>query len=672
MYKKGITKKAKGTRNFLLKFGWLCFSNLCQKILRLFVNLKRLSVRGNSRTNLRYVIAIFTLTAFLVIVRYMGGLQPLEVAAYDQMVRLIRNKQPDPRLLVVAIGEPDIRKYKWPMSDRLVAQVLQKLQQYHPLAIGLDIYRQVPQEPGHQLLVQQLKSKNLIVITDDAGGVPPPPSVPRERIGFNDFAIDQDGVIRRNLLFIPTDNGIASSFALRLAQLYLANRGIFPEGSQTKPSYLQLGKAVFVRLNSDSGGYQKIDARGYQVMLNYRSASPAARQVTLNQVLTGQVDPSWIKDKIVIIGSTAPSLRDLFLTPYSPAQKVNYKMPGVLVHTQIVSQILSVALGEERLIWFWPEWVELLWILAWASIGGSIAATFRHPLLLSILSTLLISVAIAICFYLFTQQGWVPVVSTVLAALATGVGVVVTRAYASYQQEQMVMNLLGKNTSPEIAAAFWQSRDRLLKEGKLPGQTLTATLLFSDIKDFSTIAEQMPPEVLLDWLNEYFSAIAQEVQVHRGIINKFTGDGIMAVFGVPVARTTPEEIATDAYCAVASALAMSDRLQELNCKLLYRGLPMIQMRVGIYTGSVVAGSLGSKDRLEYGIIGDSVNIASRLESCCKDRQPNHCRILIAQETLVHILGQFKVESWGPIELKGRRQTVEIYCVLGKYPDGDRK
>ncbi|MFB2969171.1 CHASE2 domain-containing protein [Aerosakkonema sp. BLCC-F183] len=612
-----------------------------------------------------FALASFAVTGFLLFAIHLGLLQPLELVAYDQMVRLVENKQPDPRLLVIAITEADIRAQRWPLSDRTVAQVLQNLQLYKPKVIGLDIYRDVPQQPGYELFLQQLKSPNIIVITDDAAGIPPPKGVPKERIGFNDLLVDSDGVIRRNLLFIPTETGVLRSFALLLAQAYLADRGILPKSSRTKPAYLQLGKAVFTRLESDSGGYQNIDARGYQILLNYRSAQPVARQVTLAEVIRGQVDPSWIKDKIVIIGSTAPSLNDLFLTPYSPTQQENYKMSGVLIHAQMVSQILNAAVGEKPLFWFWDEWMEVLWILGWALIGGSLAAYFRRPLVLSILEIGAIALVILSCFYLFTQHGWVPIASPILAVSIAGGAVVLNRSYTFYQQQQMVMKLLGKNTSPEIAAAFWQHRDRLLKSGKLPGQTLTATLLFSDIKDFSTIAEQMSPTVLLEWLNEYFSAIAQEVQVHHGIINKFIGDGIMAVFGVPICRTTREEIAQDAYSAVACALAMGDRLQELNSQLLRRGLPTIQMRIGIFTGPVVAGSLGGKDRLEYGIIGDSVNIASRLESCCKDLQPSSCRVLIARETFVYIDGKFQVEYWGPIDLKGRRQSVEIYRVVSK-------
>jgi class 3 adenylate cyclase len=243
-------------------------------------------------------------------------------------------------------------------------------------------------------------------------------------------------------------------------------------------------------------------------------------------------------------------------------------------------------------------------------------------------------------------------------------GAVVTyRSYQAQQKQQIVMKLLGQNTSPQIAQALWQGRDRLLKSGKLPGISLTATMLFADIKDFSTVSEQMTPEALLEWLNEFLGVMTHEVIKRQGIVNKFTGDGVMAVFGVPTCRLDSTEVAEDARSAVACALEISDRLEEMNQNWRRLGLPIIQMRVGIFTGPVVAGSLGGKDRLEYGVIGDSVNIASRLESCEKHRQPTNCRILIGYETLVHLQGRFDVESWGPLALKGKQQLVEVYRVL---------
>lgn len=608
-------------------------------------------------------------TGLVLGVRQVGGLQPLELASYDGMVRLRPDRSADPRLLIVAVTEADIKAQKrWPLSDLAVATALQKLQQFQPRVIGLDLYRELPQEPGNALLVKQLQRSNVIAITKvpdtDDLGVDAPPGVPANRVGFNDIASDPDGVIRRSLLFVDTETATLYSFALRLAIAYLQPQGIVPQAGKLNASNLRLGTAEFVPWESTSGPYQAIDANGYQILLDYRARHHIAQQVTLTQVLNGTVPSAWIHDKIVLIGTTARSAKDIFLTPYSAAEHQTASMPGVVIHAQIVSQFLSAALDKQPLVWFWSDWVEVLWIGGWIAIGGSLAWFVRHPFGLGLAVTFTITIVLGTCYALFLQHGWVPTASPVIGVLVITTLVVAYRAQQAQRQQMMMMKLLGQNTSPEIATALWKSRDRLLKSGKLPGQGLIATMLFTDIRNFSTLSEQMPPEALLEWLNEYLSAITQEVKANQGIINKFTGDGLLAVFGVPMNRTTPIEVSQDARLSVMCALAMRARLEALNQDWQTRGLPVIQMRIGIFTGPIVAGSLGGKDRLEYGVIGDSVNIASRLEGYAKERQAEVCRILIAKDTLVHLQDQVAVESWGPLALKGKQQMVDVYRVLG--------
>lgn len=612
-------------------------------------------------------------TGCLLSVRQLGGLQPLELASYDLMVRLRPDRATDPRVLLVAITESDIKAQKrWPLSDLTIATALQKLQQFHPSVIGLDVYRDLPQAPGTAALAKQLQQANVIAITKvqdaDDLGVDPPPGVPDDRIGFNDIATDPDGVIRRGLLFVDTDHTTLYSFSLRLAIASLRQQDISPQAGVLNPSNLRLGKTEFIPWEATSGQYRTVDAKGYQILLNYRARSQAVRQVTLTQVLNGAIDPSWVNGKIVLIGTTARSAKDRFLTPYSTAEQQTASMPGVVIHAQMVSQFLDAALDQQPLFWFWFPWAESIWIGVWVVLGASLAWFIRHPLGLCLVITLTITIALGTCYVLFLHQGWVPTAAPAVGIAVVAILVVSYRAQQAQRQQIMMMKLLGQNTSPEIATALWKSRDRLLKSGKLPGQRLTATMLFTDIRNFSTLSEQMPPENLLEWLNEYLSAITQEVKANQGIINKFTGDGLLAVFGVPINRVTPIEVAQDARLAVECALAMGDRLQALNQDWQQRHLPSAQMRVGIFTGPIVAGSLGGKDRLEYGVIGDSVNIASRLESYAKDQQTEACRILIAKDTLVHLQDKFAVEPWGPLALKGKQQLIDVYRVLGYAND----
>lgn len=617
-------------------------------------------------------VATAAVTGVILGARHLGWLQPLELIAYDRMVRLrATDTELDPRLLIVAITERDIeRQNQWPLSDRVLAQLLQQVQRYNPAAIGLDLYRNLPVESGYDELVAQLQQPNIIAIQsiDPLLGTPAPPAVSPDRVGFNDIPIDPDNVVRRNLLFAENEQGFLPSFALQLALTYLRQQGISPEPSPQNPDYLKLGSSVFVPLQPDSGGYQTIEADGYQILLNYRRPGQLARQVTLHEFLSGQVEPSWVEGKIVTIGSVAPSLKDNFTTPYSPGLRENHKMSGVLIHTQMVSQLLDAASGDRPLFRFWLAWQEIIWIALWTLAGGLLGRIAYHPLAVTVGTTAGLCALWSACFYLFTQAIWVPLASPGLGFVLT-VGIVITyRSHHAHQKQQIVMKLLGQNTSPEIAHALWKDRDRLLKSGKLPGTRLDATMLFADIKNFSTLSEQMSPECLLDWLNEILEAITHEVLKRQGIVNKFTGDGVMAAFGVPTSELRQTNVADDARSAVACALSICDRLDQMNQNWQHQGLPAIQMRIGIYTGSVIAGSLGGKDRLEYGVIGDSVNIAARLESCEKHRQPTHCRILIGRETLVHLQDRYEVESWGLLALKGKQQMVDVYRVVALRQD----
>ncbi|MEG4179691.1 adenylate/guanylate cyclase domain-containing protein [Microcoleus sp. S13_C3] len=607
-------------------------------------------------------------TGTLLGVRHLGGMQPLELNAYDLMVQLRPDQGPDPRLLIVKITDQDINTLqKWPISDRVLAKAIAEVARFEPLAIGIDIIRATPYEPGNAELVTQWQNPKVFPITfignSEYDRAPPPPNIPENRIGFNDLVLDPDGRVRRNLMFADDGKTTLASFSMRLAFAYLDSKKI--DSKLTEKQEIQADKTVFSKLRSNSGGYQKINAQGYQVLLNYRSAENIAKTVTLTQVLDRKLDPKLVKGKIVLIGVTARTVRDLFSSPYSANASGNRLIPGVLIHATATSQILSAVLDGQGLFWYWDEWQEILWIAVWGAVGGCLTWRLEKSLNLIVIAIAACGSLFGFTFFLFMQQGWIPLISPTLALLITA-GVAVTYKYEqSRQQQGIVMKLLGQQTSPAIANALWKERVHLLESGLLPGQKVTATIILTDLQGFSTISEKLPPEVVMSWLNEYLSAMAQEVQAHQGVINKFTGDGMLAVFGVPIPRTTAEEIAEDARLAVSCALAISSRLPQMNQNWLTRGLPAAKMRVGIFTGPVMVGSLGGSTRLEYGVIGDSVNIASRLESCEKDRQEDTCRILIAEETFLHLADKFEVESWGALPLRGREQKVNVYRILGR-------
>ncbi|MGH2413402.1 MAG: CHASE2 domain-containing protein, partial [Microcystaceae cyanobacterium] len=303
-------------------------------------------------------------TALVMGVRYLGMLQTWELQAFDQILQLRPDEQPDLRLLVVTVTEADIKaqnpeQRRGSLSDVALDRLLQKLEPFKPRAIGLDIYRDFPVVPGQTDLDARLRqSERLIAVckVSDPGvnepGIPPPPEIPPERLGFSDFVVDPDGIVRRHLLALTPDPASSCTtpyaFSVQLAFRYLAVNGIFPK--YTSEGFLQLGRVVFKPLEAHAGGYQQVDTWGHQVLLNYRhprSPQNIAAQVTLTQVLTGQINPNSVKDRIIAIGTTANSLADNWLTPYRKDQwSEQQQVPGVLVQAQMVSQILSAVLDR--------------------------------------------------------------------------------------------------------------------------------------------------------------------------------------------------------------------------------------------------------------------------------------------------------------------------------------
>lgn len=412
----------------------------------------------------------------------MEVLQPLELAEFDRMIQLKPDPGSDPRLLIVEITEKDIKAQKrWPLSDLTIATLLARLQSYQPKVIGLDIHRDVPQPPGHPELLKQLQAANIIVITklmdsDNSISIPPPPGVPRERIGFNDFILDSDGVIRRNLTYTNIKKQKVYSFSLQLSLNYLKDRNnVF----KAKRDSFQIGNATFLALKSNSGGYQNIEDLGYQILLKYPSKN-IAKQVTLTQVLQGQINPDWVKDKVVLIGTTAPSEKDMFFTPYNAIDRKKAMMPGVTVHAQMVSQILSKVLDDRSLFWFWPQWVEYLWIWGWSLVGAILVWRFRHPFALVMAGSTALAGLIAICFICFIQAGWIPFVAPVLAMVGTGITMVVYKLFHDAFYDNLT-NLPNRNL-------FLKRLNEAITDSKIADDSLLA-VIFLDLDRFKFINE---------------------------------------------------------------------------------------------------------------------------------------------------------------------------------------
>jgi len=606
--------------------------------------------------------------------RGLGMFQGAELRIYDTFLRWrARNAPDDHRIALITITESDISNPKlgdWPLWDADLARLLKLLEAGHPSAIGVDLYRNLPvPKNGSQLAALNevlLSYSNIVCIwtTGDTQhhGIAPPPILKShpERLGINSFTPDYqiDKIVRRGLLFLDDGTNAFPSLTLQLAVLYLGARGIHMKPAANND--LQLGKTVFRPFEANDGAYVNADARGYQLLLDFKGPKNF-ETCTLTQALSGQIPPEALRGKVVILGVTAEYAMDYFVTP------IAYQHRGVEVHAQMLSQLLRAALEGDHPLEVWPDWKESLWILIWCLLGTAIGYGVRSPWRFVLLTGTCLVILGACAWWSFRAGWWILSATPGTAFLASAIVVVSYASYYEKTQRSSIMSLFSKHVSREVAETIWSQRDEFLEGGRPRAQEVTATVLFTDLKGYSTLSERLTPAAVMDWLNEFMSATTQVVIDHGGVVHKYIGDSIMAVFGAPLTRTSEREFQQDATNAVRCALAMEETLMRLNHQWIQRGVQTGTMRVGIYTGPLMAGSLGSADRMEYAVVGDTVNTASRLESFDKDSgdpRPTDecCRILIGETTYKLLAGQFQTELVGTLALKGKAGKVTVYQV----------
>ncbi len=431
------------------------------------------------------LVASLLTTGVLSATKLVGLLEPIELAAFDHLTRLQKDIAPDPRILIVGMTEADIQHHGWPLSDRTLAQLLAKLQRYQPRVVGLDLYRSALRPPGETELTAQLKAQNLIAIMNvgsdpNQGEVPPPAAVPRDRIGFNDLVIDPDGILRRSLLYVRNRDHPFYSFALRIL---LRSLNLQDSQLQAGDRTLNIGSLQVPVLKPGSGGYQMIDASGYQTLLRYRSRQMPSRWVSFSQVLSDRIDPTWVRDRIVLIGTIAPSLKDQFYTPFSASQTTEFTMSGVVIHAQIVSQLLDLAAGQPALYQFWPQAGEALWLWLWALTAGSLAWFLKRPVFVFCAGGLLLLGLSGIGWFAMSRLLWIPLAEPMVGAVMAG-GLVIAQKSLYRSTHDSLTELPGR----EI---FLQQVQRSLQSSRSSPETQPVVVAFLDVDRFKLINQSM-------------------------------------------------------------------------------------------------------------------------------------------------------------------------------------
>jgi adenylate cyclase len=449
--------------------------------------------------------------------------------------------------------------------------------------------------------------------------------------GFYTLRSDWDGVLRWMPLIIRIGDDLFPPLPLLSAWHYLGKPGLTVRIDRAGVQGVQMGDRFI-----------PTDERG-QLLVNYLGPAKTFEYVSITDILRGTVPAGTFKDRVVLIGATAIGTHDLRTTPFGPVY------PGLEVHATVVDNIVT---GRFMARPDWSRIYDILSIVALAAIIG-FALPRLSPLMGIVVFAAVFVVYVVATLALFVAGGvWLNVVYP-LFALSLNYTALTAFHYLTEQRERKRI----KGTFRQYVAPL-VVEEMLKKPGglKLGGEEKVLTVLFSDLEGFTSHSERYTPGEMVDMLAEYYNSVTEEVFRHQGTLKEYVGDELMAIFGAPL------EHADHAERACSTALAMRDRRLALAAEWGPLGRPMLHARTGINSGPMLVGNLGSKYRFAYGVLGDQVNLASRLEGLNKVYRTD---ILIGENTARAVEGRFLLREVDLVRVKGRKQAVRIYELIAK-------
>ncbi len=473
-------------------------------------------------------------------------------------------------------------------------------------------------------------------------------------LGHNLFVLDADGPMRHTVPFVRSNGRFLPSLGVAAA---LRAAGVGAAEVRASGDVLQLGDRAMPlqeRVIGTSAGpvryaWSLIDYRGPALLEDLKSRPYEHYPFydlfySEQQLLAGekpQVDPSRFHDKIVFVGVTAAGLYDVFETPFSRG-----KMPGIQIHAAVADDILS-----NRFIRPAGPVSRLLVAVVCALVVGATACLLPAWYATALTAVLAFGLAWA-ATALFARGLWVNLFQPVLAMAIALFGGVSYQYFVEGREKRQVKRLFGRYVSRDIC-------DQLVSNpalAQLGGQRREMTVLFSDIRGFTTVSESGQPEEIVAMLNVYFTRMVDIVFRHKGTVDKFVGDMVMALFGAPL--DDPDH----ADHAVQAALDMMAELTRLNAGWLAEGRAKLDIGIGINTGPMIAGNIGSEAIMSYTVIGDAVNLGSRLESLNKNYGTH---IIISESTRARLKGEYTFRPLGEVVVKGKTNAIPIFEVVAR-------
>jgi adenylate cyclase len=639
----------------------------------------------------------------------LSPLKTIELKTYDwRFVQTARPETARKDIALIYIDETSLRNLepavgRWPWPRYLHASLINFLERAPAKVIGYDINFAGPDaqasisiadlkmsgaESDQALVDAVKKAGNVIMLVDvllnddklegaalrtpnyalDVDGIYPRPTAlapfgalgdVAAGVGHNFFPRDPDAPIRHTVPFVRNRGHVIPSLGTAVA---LRHAGIAPEAvSLDADRVLHIADRAMplepTTVGTDEGLltylWGLIDFRGPAVSADlkgwtYPTYSAADILYSEQQLLTDEkpnVDPALFKDKMVFIGTTAAALNDVFETPFAYG-----KMPGINVHAAVADDILSGRFMRPA-----GSGERIASVVVAALVIG-VAATYLPAWWATALVLVLMSAFGWVATRLFASGYWINVVQPVFASSVALFSGISYQYFVEGREKRKMKRLFGQYVSKDVY-------DQLVSHpelARLGGTRREMSVLFSDIRGFTTITEKGQPEEIVGMLNEYFTRMVDIVFKHHGTLDKFVGDMVMALFGAPV--DDPQH----AEHAVQAALEMCDELTRLNAKWATQGrFANLDIGIGINSGPMIAGNIGSEQIMSYTVIGDAVNLGSRLESLNKQYGT---RIIISDATRQQLTGAYEFRPLGGVVVKGKSKPVDIYEVMSRAPE----
>lgn len=609
-------------------------------------------------------------------------LRAIDLKFSDFRFKMRGEIKPNAQVAIVAIDEKSINELgRWPWSRYRIAELLHKLRDYNPKVVAFDITFSEPESDGADRELGEAldKSRNPILgyfFRDDSTQEPPPESVklirrssiklikflgePRtdflkefnsadlniaeigahaKGFGFFNAVPDEDGTVRRAQLLVEYKEEIYPSLNLEGMRRFLGGEILL-----TLASYGVDGLYIRqMQIPADETG---------QLLINYYGPGGTFATYSVVDILSGKVPTEALKDKLVFIGATEIGIADVKPTPFSPV------FPGVETHATVAGNILDGSFLIKNSLTKALD-IVLLMILPLALVFLLMRA--QKTFLGFFVFIAFVSLLLLGNYLLFTR------LNTLLSILYPGLSLCFVyiffegyRNLVIESRNRYLRRAFSSYVSPELVTEILQDPDKL----KLGGETKNITVLFSDIRGFTTLSELITPVTLVSILNSYLSPMTQIIMDEHGTLDKYIGDAIMAIFGAPV------DVSNHPERACKAALYMLKNLEKLNQEWKERDWPHISIGIGINTGEAIVGNMGTDIRFEYTAIGDTVNLASRLEGLNK---LYGTEIIISKSALEGLpSSQFFVRELDLVRVMGKEQPISIFELIDFHPGDPEK